>query len=118
MRWKRREKVTKGVVQIWDTLPLLNCAGAIARKEKEMETIISACISAAVTLIVCVISNNAQQEKTRTLMEYKLEELTKRVNEHNNLIKRTYALEEKMSVHEEQIKVANHRIEDLERKGE
>ena len=82
-----------------------------------METIISACISAAVTLVVCVISNNAQQEKTRTLMEYKLEELTKRVNEHNNLIKRTYALEEKMSVHEEQIKVANHRIEDLERKG-
>ena len=74
-----------------------------------METIISACISAAVTLIVCVISNNAQQEKTRTLMEYKLEELTKRVNEHNNLIKRTYALEEKMSVHEEQIKVANHK---------
>ena len=81
-----------------------------------METIISACISAAVTLVVCVISNNAQQEKTRTLMEYKLEELTKRVNEHNNLIKRTYALEEKMSVHEEQIKVANHRIEgDIEK---
>lgn len=44
-----------------------------------METIISACISAAITLIVCVISNSAQQEKTRTLMEYKLEELTKRV---------------------------------------
>lgn len=88
------------------------------QKGKKMETIISACISAAVTLVVCVISNNAQQEKTRTLMEYKLEELTKRVNEHNNLIKRTYALEEKMSVHEEQIKVANHRIEDLERKGE
>ena len=88
------------------------------QKGKKVETIISACISAAVTLVVCVISNNAQQEKTRTLMEYKLEELTKRVNEHNNLIKRTYALEEKMSVHEEQIKVANHRIEDLERKGE
>ena len=88
------------------------------QKGKKMETIISACISAAVTLVVCVISNNAQQEKTRTLMEYKLEELTKRVNEHNNLIKRTYALEEKMSVYEEQIKVANHRIEDLERKGE
>ena len=89
----------------------------LPERKKEMETIISACISAAVTLIVCVISNNAQQEKTRTLMEYKLEELTKRVNEHNNLIKRTYALEEKMSVHEEQMKVANHRIEDLEKKG-
>ena len=49
------------------------------QKGKEMETIISACISAAITLIVCVISNSTQQEKTRTLMEYKLEELTKRV---------------------------------------
>lgn len=28
MRWKQREKVTKGVVQIRDALPLLNCAGA------------------------------------------------------------------------------------------
>ena len=81
-----------------------------------METIISACISAAVTLIVCLISNRSQNEKTRALMEYKLEELTKRVNEHNNLIRRTYALEEKMSVHEEQMTVANHRISDLEGK--
>ena len=83
-----------------------------------METIISACISAAVTLVVCLISNHAQQEKTRALMEYKIDELTKRVDKHNNTIERTYALEKKMSVAEEQIKVANHRIEDLERKGE
>ena len=39
-------------------------------------------------------------------------------DKHNNVVERMYALEEKMSVHEEQIKVANHRIEDLERKGE
>ena len=83
-----------------------------------METIISSCISAAVTLIVCLISNHHQSEKTRALMEYKIDELTKRVDEHNNVVKRMYALEEKVSVHEEQIKVANHRIEDLERKGE
>ena len=37
-----------------------------------METIISACISAGVTLIVCLISNHGQQEKTRALVEYKL----------------------------------------------
>lgn len=86
-------------------------------KGRKMETIISACISAAVTLVVCVISNRSQSEKTRALMEYKLEELTKRVDKHNNVVERTYALEEKMSVHEEQIKVANHRIEDLEKKG-
>lgn len=76
-----------------------------------METIISACISAGVTLIVCVINNHGQQEKTRALMEYKLDELTKRVEKHNSVVERTYILEEK-------IKVANHRIEDLERKVE
>lgn len=83
-----------------------------------METIISACISAGVTLIICLISNHGQQERTRALMEYKLDELSKRVDKHNNIIERTYHLEEKMSVVEEQIKVANHRIGDLERKGE
>ncbi|WP_330396485.1 hypothetical protein [Blautia pseudococcoides] len=73
-----------------------------------METIISAGISAGVTLIVCLISNKSQQEKTRALMEYKLEELTKKVEKHNSVVERTYILEEKM-------KVANHRIEDLEK---
>lgn len=76
-----------------------------------METIISACISAGVTLIVCLISNHGQQEKTRALMEYKLDELTKRVEKHNSVVERTYVLEEK-------VRVANHRIDDLERKGE
>ncbi|MGN1165059.1 MAG: hypothetical protein ACI4S2_01360 [Lachnospiraceae bacterium] len=74
-----------------------------------METIISACISAGVTLLVCLISNHGQQEKTRALMEYKLDELTKRVEKHNSVVERTYILEEKM-------KVANHRIKDLEEK--
>ena len=75
-----------------------------------MATIISACISAGVTLVVCLI----QQEKTRSLMEYKLDELTKRVDKHNNTIERTYHLEEQMALQEEKMKVANHRISDLE----
>lgn len=79
-----------------------------------METIISACISAGVTLIICLI----QQNRTRCLMEYKLDELTKRVDKHNNTVERTYHLEEQMVLQEEKIKVANHRIEDLERKAE
>ena len=81
-----------------------------------METIISACISAGVTLLVCMINNHGQQEKTRALLEYKLEELTKRVDKHNNVIERTYRLEKTMELHEEKIKVANHRIDDLEGK--
>lgn len=83
-----------------------------------METIISACISAGVTLLICVINNHGQQEKTRALMEYKLDELTKRVDKHNNTIERTYRLEEQVALHEEKLKVANHRIQDLENKEE
>lgn len=76
-----------------------------------METIVSALISAVAAIIVCALSNRSQQNKTRALMEYKLEELTKKVEKHNSVVERTFLLEEKM-------KVANHRIEDLEKKGE
>ena len=43
------------------------------------------------------------------LTNYRLQELEKKVDKHNNVMERTFVLEEKM-------KVANHRIEDLERK--
>lgn len=62
-------------------------------------TIISALISGAVTLIVCLIT----QSKTRALIEYKLDELTERVNKHNNLIERTYKLETEVAVIKEHI---------------
>lgn len=83
-----------------------------------METIISACISAGVTLLVCMVNNRGQQEKTRALMEYKLDELTKRVDKHNNIVERTYHLEEQVALYEEKFKVVNHRIDDLGRKVE
>lgn len=81
-----------------------------------METIIAASISSGVALAVCLINNNSQQEKTRALLEYKLEELTKRVDKHNNVIDRTYSLEKEMDIHKEQIKVINRRLEELEEK--
>lgn len=52
---------------------------------------------------------------SRKLLEYKIEELTKKVEKHNNIIERTYKLEEHEALQDEKIKVANHRIEDLER---
>ena len=48
------------------------------------------------------------------LTQYRLEELEKKVQAHNSLIERTYRLEERTELQEEKIKVANHRIEDLE----
>ena len=82
-----------------------------------METIISASISAGAALVVCLITQAMQARKTEALLSYKLDELTKRVDKHNNIIERTYKLEELTAVQEEQIKVANHRIEDLEAKA-
>ena len=48
------------------------------------------------------------------LTQYRLEQLEKKVQAHNNLIDRTYRLEEQDAVHTEQIKVINHRLKDLE----
>ena len=45
------------------------------------------------------------------LVKYRIEQLEKKVEKHNSIVERTYILEEK-------VKVANHRIEHLERKGE
>lgn len=49
------------------------------------------------------------------LTQYRLEQLEKKVDKHNSLIERTYRLEEKAALQEEKIKVANHRIGDLEK---
>lgn len=86
-----------------------------------METIISAVISAAAAIVVCLISSNAQNKKVlanmdkhNSLQAYKLEQLTKTVDKHNKVIERVYELEKSDKVEKEQIKVINHRIEDLE----
>ena len=81
-----------------------------------MEAIISATITGLITLIVCLINNNFQQKSTRNLIEYKLDELKKRVDKHNNVIERVYELERNAAVTDEKIEVANHRIADLEKK--
>lgn len=70
-----------------------------------MEDIIVALITGGVTLFGVLVANSKSQAVTDT----KLEELTREVREHNNFAKR-------MPVVEEQIKVINHRIEDLEKK--
>ena len=67
------------------------------------ETIITALITGGLTLLGVLISNG----KTQAVMETRVEELTREVREHNNFARR-------MPVVEEQIRVINHRIDDLE----
>lgn len=45
---------------------------------------------------------------------YRIEQLEKKVEKHNNVIERVYELEKDDAVIKEEIKVANHRIDDLE----
>ena len=52
--------------------------------------------------------------KSTALIAYRLEQLEAKVNKHNQVIERTYQLEKHAEVVDEQIKVANHRIGDLE----
>lgn len=48
------------------------------------------------------------------LVNYRIEQLEKKVDKHNHVIDRVYHLEKRDAVVEEEIKVANHRIDDLE----
>ncbi len=81
-----------------------------------MESIIVAIITGGLTLLGTIISNISSNKKIETKLKIqqavtdtKIEALTSEVREHNNFAKR-------MPVVEEQIKVINHRINDLERK--
>ena len=68
-----------------------------------ISTVIGAIISGVVALVV----SGRQHDKTVAVIEYRLDQIEKKQDKHNNLV-------ERMTLAEEKIKVANHRIEDLE----
>ena len=79
-----------------------------------MEAIIAALITGGWALAGVIITNNKNQaltdaklDKRQAVTDTKIEELTREVREHNGFAKR-------MPVVEEQVKVINHRLEDLE----
>lgn len=81
-----------------------------------MAVVIAAAITGVLSLIGVIVSNVGSNKKiehkletSQAVTDCKIEELTREVREHNNFARR-------MPVIEEQIKVINHRIEDLERK--
>ena len=67
-----------------------------------MESIIDACITGVVTLVGVILSNS----KSRAVTEVKLDALTQKVEKHNQVLERTYRLEQDMAV-------AKHDIESL-----
>ena len=77
-----------------------------------MEAIIVALIGLAGSALGSIIGVIASARLT----SYRIEQLEQKVQAHNSLIDRTYQLERHNEVQDEKIAVANHRIEDLERK--
>ena len=77
-------------------------------------TIISALISAGAAILVCVLNNHYQHDKTITLIDFRMKQLEKKVDLHNNAVERLFVVEKKLGIDEEKIKVCNHRIDDLE----
>ena len=75
------------------------------------ESIIIAILSLAGTIIGSLLGILASNK----LVVYRIEQLEKKVEKHNSVIERVYMLEKDDAVIKEDIKVANHRIDDLEK---
>lgn len=76
-----------------------------------IESIIAAVLGLVGTLVGAYFANR----RTTALIVYRLEQLEAKVQKHNNLIERTYLLEERCALLEEKAKFSDHRIDDLER---
>lgn len=71
-------------------------------------------ITAALSLVGTLVGTLGDIALSSNLTNYRIEQLEKKVEKHNNLITRTYKLEQEFAVMAEKVKVANHRIDDLE----
>ena len=73
-----------------------------------------AIIVAALGLVGTLVGSYLANRKSTALIAYRLEQLEQKVSKHNNLVECTYALEESVALMDERVRVANHRIADLE----
>lgn len=73
-------------------------------------------ISALLALAGSLIGTFAGIITSSKLTNFRLQELEKKQDKHNQLIERMYKIEERVQVIEEREKVTNHRISDLEAK--
>ena len=88
-----------------------------------MVEIIVAIITGGLSILGVIITNHNSNRKMQSAVEIqqavintKIDNLTDRVEKHNQVIERTYAAENEISVLKEKQTVANHRIDDLEKK--
>lgn len=78
------------------------------------DVILVAIITGGLSLAGTLSGSYFAQRKSAALISYRLEQLEKKVDKHNSVVERTYNLEKRCDIQDEKMKVANHRIEDLE----
>ena len=71
---------------------------------------------AVITAVGALLGTYFANRKSAVLLEYRMKQLEEKVALHNKVVERTYKLEEQTALQDEKIKVANHRIDDLERR--
>lgn len=74
-------------------------------------------IVGALTLIGTIVTVSVGNTSTRKILSYRMEQVEKKMDKHNCLIERMYKVEERCSISENEIKVANHRLSDLEKEA-
>jgi type VI protein secretion system component VasK len=82
----------------------------------DMEQYIAELVIAIISMVGTMSGSYFANRKSTALVAYRLEQLEKKQDIHNGVIDRVYKLEKGVALNKEDIKVANHRIEDLERK--
>ena len=79
-----------------------------------METIITSAITAAVTLVVCLINNYFQSSKQNALLGYRLDQLERKMDKHNQIVERLYKVEDATNRQGDELARVNARIKALE----
>lgn len=82
----------------------------------EVRDLTSEIILTLISLAGTVIGSLAGVFATSRLSNYRIEQLEKKVDKHNNLVERVFKLEQTEAVINNKIKTADHRIADLESK--
>lgn len=104
--FKIKNKFSRSCIEICNFFLFITVVGG----GKLNEQIILALISFAGTLAGSLVGVFA----TSKLSNYRIEQLEKKVDKHNNLIERVYLIEQHEAVIENKLKTADHRISDLE----
>lgn len=79
------------------------------------ETVIVALLTGGLALCGTLGGSYFANRRSAALIAYRLEQLERQVQSHNDLVERMYRVEERTELQEEKLKVADHRIGDLER---